>query len=114
MYLQIHAPSQVNRYDKFKTMKKRIKRMLSGQANHDQIDDLPAGGCRSNRCGYEIRVKDHLDPSWWQWFEDWSLVNLDSGEVLMISSEIDQAALHGALNKIRDLNLTLISVKRKE
>ncbi len=60
--------------------------------------------------GYEIRVKDHLDPCWWQWFEGWSLTNLGDGVVVLKRSNVDQSALHGALNQIRDLNLTLISV----
>jgi hypothetical protein len=62
--------------------------------------------------GYEIRVKDHLDTYWLDWFEGWSVTNLENGEVLLKSSCVDQSRLHGALNKIRDLNLTLLSVAR--
>ncbi len=64
--------------------------------------------------GYEIRVKDHLDPCWWQWFEGWSLANLGDGVVLLKRADVDQSALHGALNKIRDLNLRLLSVTSTE
>jgi len=60
--------------------------------------------------GYEIRVKDHLETYWLEWFEGWSITNLENGEVLLSKSRVDQSALHGALNKIRDLNLTLLSV----
>ena len=63
---------------------------------------------------YEILVKDHLDPCWWQWFEGWSLSNLGDGVVLIKKANVDQSALHGALNKIRDLNLTLLSVTGTE
>ncbi len=63
---------------------------------------------------YEILVKDHLDPCWWQWFEGWSLTNLGDGVVLIKKANVDQSALHGALNKIRDLNLTLLSVTGTE
>ncbi len=59
---------------------------------------------------YEIRVRDHLDSHWFAWFEGWTLTNLENGEVLLHRSMVDQSALHGALNKIRDLNLTLLSV----
>ena len=64
--------------------------------------------------GYEIKVKEALDPCWWQWFEGWALTNLEDGVVVLKKAHVDQSALHGALNKIRDLNLTLISVIRTE
>jgi hypothetical protein len=60
--------------------------------------------------GYEIRVSDHLGTQWFAWFEGWEITNLEDGEVRLSSSTVDQSALHGALNKIRDLNLTLLSV----
>lgn len=59
---------------------------------------------------YEIRVKNHLDPCWRDWFDGWTITNLEDGEVLLTNASVDQSALHGTLNKIRDLNLTLISV----
>ena len=59
---------------------------------------------------YEIRVKNHLDPCWQDWFDGWTITNLEDGEVLLTSAAADQSALHGTLNKIRDLNLKLISV----
>ena len=62
--------------------------------------------------GYEIRVKDHLETYWYAWFEGWSITNLECGEVLLRRYNVDQSALHGALNKIRDLNLLLLSVAR--
>jgi hypothetical protein len=62
--------------------------------------------------GYEIKIEGHLDTHWCDWFEGWSITNLENGEALLRSSSVDQPGLHGALNKIRDLNLTLISVTR--
>ena len=61
---------------------------------------------------YEIRVQDHLEAHWIAFFEGWSLLNMENGEVLLTNPNIDQAGLHGVLNKIRDLNLTLVSVNR--
>jgi hypothetical protein len=62
--------------------------------------------------GYEIRIKDHLDTYWYEWFEGWTITNLECGEVLLRRCNVDPSALHGALNKIRDLNLMLLSVNR--
>jgi hypothetical protein len=62
------------------------------------------------RNGYEIRVRDHLDTWWEVWFDGWTVINLDNGEVILKKLGVDQSALHGTLNKIRDLNLTLIAV----
>ncbi len=59
---------------------------------------------------YEILLKDHLETHWLEYFDGWSINNLENGEVLLANSNIDQAGLHGVLNKIRDLNLTLLSV----
>jgi len=61
---------------------------------------------------YEIRVKDHLEKHWSTYFSEWLIKNLDNGEVLLTIQHIDQAGLHGVLNKIRDLNLTLLSVQQ--
>lgn len=66
---------------------------------------------------YEIRIKGTLDERWLDWFEGMTLRHMpdeESGqEVTIINATLsDQPALHGFLNKIRDLNLTLISVKR--
>ena len=59
---------------------------------------------------YEIRIKDHFDTCWYDRFEGWEITNLENGEVLMRRACVDQPALHGVLNTIRDLNLTLLSV----
>lgn len=60
--------------------------------------------------GYEIRVKDHFDQYWYAWFEGWTITNLENGEVLLTNMNVDQAGLHGALNVLRNLNLTLVAV----
>jgi hypothetical protein len=61
---------------------------------------------------YEITVRDHLETHWFGFFEGWTIENLENGEVLLTNPNIDQAGLHGILNRIRDVNLTLLSVNR--
>lgn len=59
---------------------------------------------------YEIKIKGYLDTRWSDWFAGLTLTYLDGDETLLSGQLADQAALHGLLERIRDLNLTLISV----
>ncbi len=61
---------------------------------------------------YEIIVEGHLDAAWMEWFTGLALTHLAGGQTLLMGSLPDQTALHGLLERIRDLNLTLISVTR--
>ena len=59
---------------------------------------------------YEIRIKGHLDERWSEWFAGLKLAYLE-GDVTQLSGLLpDQAAIYGVLERMRDLNLTLISV----
>jgi hypothetical protein len=59
---------------------------------------------------YEIRIRGHLDLRWSDWFAGLELTHLAGDETLLSGPLPDQAALHGLLERIRDLNITLISV----
>ncbi len=63
---------------------------------------------------YQIRVKGELDQSWRNWLGnvDLSCETADDGSVIttLTANFADQPALFGALDRIRDLNLVLISV----
>lgn len=59
---------------------------------------------------YEIRIEGYLDAGWSEWLAGLTLTHLEGGVTLLTGSLPDQAALHGLLERIRDLNLTLISM----
>lgn len=63
---------------------------------------------------YKIHIQEKVDPSWSEWFDGLSITTLPNNESVLSGSIIDQAALHGLLNKIRDLGLTLLAVYRVE
>jgi hypothetical protein len=63
---------------------------------------------------YEIRVKGHLDGRWSEWFDGLAIVNVEDGDALLSGEIVDQSALHGVLNKVRDLGLPLVAVSRTE
>jgi hypothetical protein len=59
---------------------------------------------------YNIRVKGHLDGRWSEWFDGLEITNSENRVAVLSGEIVDQAALHGVLNKVRNLNLPLISV----
>ena len=61
---------------------------------------------------YEIRVEGQLDPCWSEWLDGMTITPLENGETLLVGPVADQAALHGLLNRIRDMNLKLICVEK--
>jgi hypothetical protein len=61
---------------------------------------------------YEIRIKGQLDQCWSERFATLKMTYLEQDETLLSGLLPDQVALHGLLERIRDLNLTLISVTR--
>ena len=63
---------------------------------------------------YAIRIEGRLDPAWSEWLEGISIVPLPNGETLLTGPVADQAALHGLLNRIRDMNLKLVGIEKKQ
>lgn len=66
---------------------------------------------------YQIRVKGVLDKTWSNWLGNVDICaehSAKDGLVTTMTVELmDQAALFGILDHIRDMNLTLISVNRQ-
>ena len=63
---------------------------------------------------YEIRLKGHLDSRWASWFDGLTLTNCSDGTTVISGPVVDQSALHGLLQKVRDVGVPLISVTRLE
>jgi len=59
---------------------------------------------------YEIRLQGHLDDRWAAWFDGLTLTQDSDGTTLIRGQVVDQAALHGLLQRVRDLGLPLVSV----
>ncbi len=67
----------------------------------------------TNAC-YHIIVNGRLDERWLRWFEGHTVDYLDNGKTLIVLTAVDQPALFGVLNRIRDLGLELISVQKDD
>jgi len=59
---------------------------------------------------YRIRIQGRLEPRWSSWFDGMSVVRGDDGTTVLRGPVGDQAALHGLIQKVRDLGLTLLEV----
>ena len=74
----------------------------------DQPQSTPGA---THRCGrVEIRIKGQLPQRWRAWFDDLTITTQDDGTTLIHGPVVDQAALFGHLQRLRDLALPLISV----
>lgn len=62
---------------------------------------------------YEIKIKGYLDAHWSDWLSGLTIEHMEGDETRLSGQLPDQAALHGLLERIRDLNLTLISVSNR-
>lgn len=61
---------------------------------------------------YQIRINGHLDETWIDWFSPLVVVNEPNGETTLMGEVRDQAELHGLIDRVFNLNLTLLSVNR--
>lgn len=77
------------------------------------MSDTPATSTdRHETASYEIRVSGHLDPRWAARLGVRELRHDNDGTTALRGISADQAALHGLLQRLRDLGLTLVSATR--
>lgn len=62
----------------------------------------------------EIRIKGHIDERWSEWLDDLTITYIEQGETLLAGAILDQAELYGLLAKLRDLGLSLTSLRCAE
>ena len=79
----------------------------------DRTTDSTNGASPAGHTGiqqYEIRVKGHLGSRWTAWFDGLSIATEDDGTTVVRGPVVDQAALHGLLQKLRDVGIPLVSL----
>jgi hypothetical protein len=79
------------------------------------MTDRPASGLDRSESGrYEVRLTGQLDAHWTAWFDGLTVSYENDGTTVISGQIVDQAALHGLLQRVRDLGLPLISVRKVE
>ncbi len=61
---------------------------------------------------YRIRLRGTLPLFWSDWFGGMTLTYDGEGNTLLSGPIADQSALHGLLDKVRDLGLILLEVRK--
>ena len=69
-----------------------------------------AAGPVSDPGWYRIRIQGRLERRWSTWFDGMSLTHGSDGTTVLRGQVGDQAALHGLIQKVGDLGLTLLEV----
>ena len=59
---------------------------------------------------YEIRVAGRLAPRWSAWFDGLTITSDADGTTAIRGPVVDQAALHGLIQKLRDVGIPLVSL----
>lgn len=61
---------------------------------------------------YEIRIDGQLGTRWAAWFDELAVTSESDGTTVLRGSVVDQAALHGLLQKLRDLGIPLLALRQ--
>jgi hypothetical protein len=94
--------------------RQRRPRSIAGSNSRRSAMSEVSTGMHHEAGRYEIRLKGHLDSRWAAWFDGLTLTNESDGTTLIRGQVVDQAALYGLLQKIRDMGLPLVSVTQVE
>jgi hypothetical protein len=58
---------------------------------------------------YVIKLEGYLDTEWSEWLYDMAITHESDGTTTLCGPLPDQSVLHSVLERIRDMNLTLIN-----
>jgi hypothetical protein len=58
----------------------------------------------------EIQIKEKINPTWFNWFEDIQVKTNLRGDTILYGNLHDKSAVYGILSHLSNLGLTLISV----
>jgi hypothetical protein len=61
---------------------------------------------------YEIKIQGHLDAKWSEWFYGMTITFENECATILYGPLPDQTVLHSVLDRIRDMNLHLVSVNQ--
>lgn len=60
---------------------------------------------------YEICVRGRLDARWASWLDGLAITDPGDGTTVLRGPVVDQAALHGLLQRLRDVGIDLVSLR---
>ena len=61
---------------------------------------------------YRIRICNCKEIVWAEWFDGFIVEKQEGGEIHLVGQIEDQSAMHGVLNKVRELGFTLLSIEQ--
>ena len=62
----------------------------------------------------EIRIDEHINQEWTEWFYGLRITHLEGGGTELSGPIIDQASLYGLIARLRDLRLSLTYLRCEE